>query len=57
MPKYRVEIKELLIHTLEIEADDQDTAYRVANELVETADPDTYKTESDGCYETEVFEI
>jgi hypothetical protein len=57
MPKYEVEILETLIHTVIVEADNQDEAYRLGNELVELADPDTYTSISDGCYETNVKEI
>jgi hypothetical protein len=57
MPKYEVEILETLIHTVIVEADNQDEAYRLGNEIVETADPDTYTTISDGCSDTNVKEI
>jgi DNA-binding IclR family transcriptional regulator len=57
MPKYEVEILETLIHTVVLEANDQDEAYRLGNEIVENADPDSYTTVSDGCYETNVKEI
>jgi hypothetical protein len=56
VPKYKAEVKELLIHTIELEADDWDSAYRLANETI-TTDPDSYHTESDGCYETIVEEV
>lgn len=57
MPKYEVEILETLIHTVIVEADNQDEAYRLGNEIVETADTDTYTTISDGCSDTNVKEI
>ena len=57
MPKYEVEILETLIHTVIVEADNQDEAYRLGNELVELGDPDSYVSISDGCYETNVKEI
>lgn len=57
MPKYHVEVKELLIHTIELEADNQDNAYRLANEIIESGNPDSYHTESDGCFDTNVIEV
>ena len=56
MPKYKVEIKELLIHTGELEADDYDSAFRLANELIES-DSEMWHTESDGCFDTDVKEV
>ena len=54
MKKYSVLLRETLVHTIIVEAENVDDAYKTANELIETADPDTYETESEGIFETEV---
>ena len=55
MKKYRVLLRETLVHTMIVDAENVDDAYTLANELIETADPDSYETDSEGVFEAEVL--
>ena len=57
MPQYKIDIYETLIHTVELEADNDDSALELATDMVENGDPANYHTESNGCYHTEIDEV
>ena len=55
MKKYSVLLRETIVHTITVEAENEDDAYKLANELIENADPGSYETKSEGIFETEVL--
>ena len=57
MPRFSARVLETMVHTVEFEAKDFDTACELAYDLVENGDPDSYTTESDGLFDAEVTEI
>jgi hypothetical protein len=57
MSKYKVNIFETLVHTVEIVTDNEDTAIDIAYEIVENETSDIYTTTSLGTYDSDVEEI
>lgn len=53
MPKYNVEIREIEVYSIDVEAESEDDAVCIAQELLEDND-EKYKYHHDSDYETSV---